>query len=156
MYDKKTMEHLGLMVWDDVTMRYLGLWVWECGLQYWTILMYQGCFLRTMCYYRRSQRRGCKAFLDIAFKWSNDFPLRWNTKPGKSEVRLTQETEQWPFKLAGKALNKVQEVPYLGITPNGTGVTETKMMDRINKAKIAVYQFKALGLSNRGWARQRE
>ncbi len=26
MYDKKTMEHPGLMVWDDVTMRYLGLW----------------------------------------------------------------------------------------------------------------------------------
>ncbi len=50
------------------------------------------------------------------------------------------------FRVSGKPLNKVREV-YLGITLNGTGVTETKMIDRINKAKIAVYQLKALGLS---------
>ncbi len=70
--------------------------------------------------------------------------------PGKSEVLLTQETEKGHFRVAGKPLNKVREVPYLGITLNGTGVTETKMIYRINKAKIAVYQLKALGLSKRG------
>ncbi len=78
---------------------------------------------------------GLQCLLDIASKWGNDFQMRWNTKPGKSEVLLTQETEQWPFMLAEKPLNKVREVPYLGISLNGTGVTETKMIDRITRQR---------------------
>ncbi len=52
--------------------------------------------------------------------------------------------------LSGKPLGKVKEATYLGVALSDSKVADTKMLDRIPKAKIAVHQLKPLGLSPKG------
>ncbi len=70
--------------------------------------------------------------------------MTWNTKPGKSEVLEAVETRSSTFALAGQPLGKAEEVEYLGVSMNASGVTESKLLDRIRKAKIAVVPTKGL------------
>ncbi len=88
--------------------------------------------------------------LDVASIWAEDNRMKWNTKVGKSEVLESSETVSRQFLLSGKPLSKVKEATYLGVALSDSGVTDTKMLDRIRKAKIAVHQLKPLGLSPKG------
>ncbi len=59
----------------------------------------------------------------------------WNTKRGKSEILLSDDTENHSFHLAGKALSMVPEVTYLGISVSQAGVSDTKLLDHVKKGK---------------------
>ncbi len=74
----------------------------------------------------------------------------WNTKPGKSEILLSNNTSSQTFILAGKPLTKGKEITYLGVSLGSSGVTDSMMLDRIHKAKVAVFQLRALGVSTHG------
>ncbi len=44
----------------------------------------------------------------------------------------------------------VPEVTYLGISLSQVGVSDTKLLDRVKMAKIAVYQLRKLGMFKKG------
>ncbi len=54
------------------------------------------------------------------------------------------------FVLSGKPLIEVEEVTHLGVSLSSSRVTDTKMFERLPKAKVAVYQFRAFGVSTHG------
>ncbi len=76
--------------------------------------------------------------------------MTWNTKPDTSQVLEAVERRSATFTLAGQPLGKAEEVEYLAVSMNASGVTESKILDRIRKDKIAVYQLRALGVSTKG------
>ncbi len=76
--------------------------------------------------------------------------MTWNTKKGKSEILESEETRGRAFKLAHRELNQVKEVTYLGVSLSEEGVTDSKMLERIRNARIAIYQLRALGVFSHG------
>ncbi len=56
----------------------------------------------------------------------------------------SKETRQKRFKLAGKFLQLVPEVKYLGVSLSEHGITDTKLLDRTRGAKAAVHQLRPL------------
>ncbi len=57
----------------------------------------------------------------------------------KRETLESEETRGHAFKLAHRELNQVREVTYLGVSPSEEGVTDSKMLERIRNARIAIY-----------------
>ncbi len=60
-------------------------------------------------------------------------------KAWKSEILLSTDTSSQTFVLAGKHLTNVKEVTYLGVSLGSSGVTGSMMIDRMHKAKLAVF-----------------
>ncbi len=76
-----------------------------------------------------------QGLLDIATCWAEERGMIWNTNRGKSEILLSDDTENYSFHLAGKALSMVPEVTYLGISPSQAGVSDTKTAGPCKKGK---------------------
>ncbi len=95
-----------------------------------------------------------QGLLDIATRRADEQGMRWNTKRGKSEILMPDETKTNSFRLAGKTLSTVSEVTYLRISLSQSGLTDAKLLGR-KKAKIAVYQLRKLGIFKKGLSAQK-
>ncbi len=93
---------------------------------------------------------GLQILMDISTIWAKESGMTWNTRRGKSEILESAETRGYAFKLALRELNQVKEVTYLGVSVSEEGVTDSKMLERIHNARIAIYQLRALGVFSHG------
>ena len=89
-----------------------------------------------------------QTILDVATKWADQNGMTWNT--GKSWVLRTQATEEHSFFLAGSQIGLAEEVEYLGVTINYTGIAGTKTATRIRTAKDMIASLRTLGAFDRG------
>lgn len=76
--------------------------------------------------------------------------MAWNVNPGKCEALESEEIKNQTSVLSGKYLWKTSKVTYLRVSVSTKGLTDSKILDRAHKAKIAVHQVRPLGVSSKG------
>ncbi len=70
----------------------------------------------------------------------------WNTKPGKREILLSNDTSSQTFILSGSP-HESQRSNLPRVSLGSSGVTDSMVIDRIHKAKVAEFQLRALRVS---------
>ncbi len=91
---------------------------------------------------------GLQLILDKATKWAEQRRMTWSTS--KCEVLIAEQTTDKAFFLSGKELRKEKEVEYLGISLTQEGISDSKLIQRIEKAKPVLYIMKRLGVFRLG------
>ncbi len=74
-----------------------------------------------------------QGLLDIVTYWAEERGMIWNTKRGKSEILLLDDTENHSFHLVGNALSIVPEVTYLGISLSQVGASDTRELGELQR-----------------------
>ncbi len=108
----------------------------ECARHKNTEPTYRRFYLQTTYCCRRRPQQPSKGYWTLQRVGAEERGMIWNTNRGKREILLSDDTENYSLHLAGKAPSMVPEVTYLGISPSQAGVSDTKLLGRVKKAKI--------------------
>ncbi len=79
--------------------------------------------------------QGLQSLMDIGTQWAPQRVMTWNNKMGNSQVLESREKKHKRFKLAGKILQQVPEVRYLGVSLSERRMNDSKLLYRIRGAK---------------------